>query len=86
MPDDQRTKKFASIFCRGSRISTFAAGMLVLHFCRRRTQMLRHSPFYRAPRWTVSSLSRSDCFRLEQQSPGGITSSHWITRPFHDAR
>jgi hypothetical protein len=39
MPDGQRMKKFASLFCRASRISTFAAGMLVLHFCRRRTQI-----------------------------------------------
>jgi len=25
---------------------------------------------------------RSDCFRLEQQLPGGLSSSHWINVPF----
>jgi hypothetical protein len=34
----------------------------------------------------VTSCRRSDCFRLEQQLPGGISSSHWINRPFHGAR
>jgi len=30
----------------------------------------------------VTSDPRSDCFRLEQQLPGGISSSHWINTPF----
>ena len=30
----------------------------------------------------VSSNPRSDCFRLEQQLPGGLSSSHWINVPF----
>ena len=29
---------------------------------------------------------RSDCFRLEQQLPGGFASSNWIIEPFHGAR
>jgi hypothetical protein len=29
---------------------------------------------------------RSDCFRLQQQLSGGISSSHWISAPFHGAR
>src|SRR5262245_42358653 len=31
---------------------------------------------------TVTSGSRPDCFRLEQQLPGGLSSSHWINVPF----
>jgi hypothetical protein len=30
----------------------------------------------------VTSPSRSGCFRLEQQLPGGISSSHWSNAPF----
>ena len=30
----------------------------------------------------VTSGPRSDCFRLEQQLPGGISSSHLINAPF----
>jgi len=30
----------------------------------------------------VTGRSRSGCFRLEQQLPGGIPSSHWINAPF----
>ena len=30
----------------------------------------------------VTSGPRPDCFRLEQQLPGGISSSHWINAPF----
>ena len=33
----------------------------------------------------VTSLHRSDCFRLEQQLPGGIR-TRWDTAPFHGAR
>jgi hypothetical protein len=33
----------------------------------------------------VTSNPRPDCFRLEQQLPGGISSSHWINAPFHGA-
>jgi hypothetical protein len=29
----------------------------------------------------VTSGSRPDCFRLEQQLPGGLASSHWINVP-----
>jgi hypothetical protein len=34
----------------------------------------------------VASRPRFDCFRLEQQLPGGLFSSHWINVPFHGAR
>jgi hypothetical protein len=30
----------------------------------------------------VANPSRSGCFRLEQQLPGGLSSSHWIHAPF----
>jgi hypothetical protein len=30
----------------------------------------------------VASSSRSGYFRLEQQLPGGLSSSHWINAPF----
>ena len=30
----------------------------------------------------VTDPSRSGCFRLEHQLPGGISSSHWISAPF----
>jgi len=30
----------------------------------------------------VTGPSRSGCFRLEHQLPGGISSSHWISAPF----
>ena len=33
----------------------------------------------------VTSLDRSDCFRLERQVPGGIR-TRWDTAPFHGAR
>ena len=33
----------------------------------------------------VTSLHRSDCFRLERQLPGGIR-TRWDTAPFHGAR
>ena len=32
----------------------------------------------------VTSLNRSDCFRLERQLPGGIR-TRWDTAPFHGA-
>jgi hypothetical protein len=33
----------------------------------------------------VATPPRSNFFRLEQQLPGGISSSHWIDAPFHGA-
>ena len=33
----------------------------------------------------VTSLHRSDCFRLERQLPGGIR-TRWDTAPFHGAQ
>ena len=32
--------------------------------------------------WTVTRPPRPDCFRLEQQLPDAISSSHWIYAPF----
>ncbi len=40
----------------------------------------------KASRSAVAGNPRSDCFRLEQQLPGGISSSHWINVPFHGTR
>jgi hypothetical protein len=68
----------------GARISSFSRpARRSLMFRPARSLIPSKGPFTpEASTRAVTVPSRSGCFRLEQQLPGGIPSSHWILAPF----